>query len=83
MMVIPGFSAPHASASSMVFLAIRSFTEPPALRYSHFTTKSSCLSQSQDRQGLTDFRLDAVALRHLLEADGVRATNGLRDGFHH
>src|SRR6476659_2818128 len=35
-MVPPGFSSPDASAASTIFSAIRSFTEPPGLRYSTF-----------------------------------------------
>ena len=37
MMTEPGFSAPLASASSIMALAIRSFTEPAGLKYSSFT----------------------------------------------
>ncbi len=33
-MVPPGRSRPSASAASIIFTAIRSFTEPPGLRYS-------------------------------------------------
>src|ERR671921_670781 len=33
-MVPPGFSSPLASAASTICRAIRSFTEPPGLRYS-------------------------------------------------
>jgi len=38
MIVKPGFKIPPASADSIILLAIRSFTEPPALKYSHFAT---------------------------------------------
>ena len=34
MMTLPGFSAPAASASSIIPFAIRSFTEPAGLKYS-------------------------------------------------
>ena len=37
MMTEPGFKAPVASASSIMALAIRSFTEPAGLKYSSFT----------------------------------------------
>jgi hypothetical protein len=37
-MVPPGFRMPAASASSTIRSAIRSFTEPPGLRYSTFAS---------------------------------------------
>ena len=33
-MVPPGFSSPEASAASIICSAMRSFTDPPGLRYS-------------------------------------------------
>src|SRR3954453_6930669 len=33
-MVPPGFSSPEASAASIIRVAMRSFTDPPGLRYS-------------------------------------------------
>ena len=33
-MVPPGFSSPEASAASTICRAMRSFTDPPGLRYS-------------------------------------------------
>lgn len=38
MSVLPGFSIPFCSASSTIRSPILSFTEPPALKYSHFAT---------------------------------------------
>ena len=37
-MVSPGFSKPALSASSTILRLIRSFTLPPALKYSHLAT---------------------------------------------
>ncbi len=37
-MVPPGCSSPEASAASIMRVAIRSFTEPPGLRYSIFAS---------------------------------------------
>ena len=37
-MVSPSFKLPSASADSIILLAMRSFTEPPALKYSHLAT---------------------------------------------
>ncbi len=36
--VPPGLSAPEASAASIMRIAIRSFTEPPGLKYSTFAS---------------------------------------------
>jgi hypothetical protein len=36
--VPPGFSAPDSSAASTIRIAMRSFTEPPGLRYSTFAS---------------------------------------------
>jgi hypothetical protein len=48
MMTEPGFSLPVASASSIIFLAMRSLTEPAGLKYSSFARmvafRSSCFS---------------------------------------
>ena len=38
--VPPGFSSPDASAASIIRTAIRSFTEPPGLRYSTLASTS-------------------------------------------
>ena len=37
-MVSPGFKTPSFSASSTILTPMRSFTEPPALKYSHLAT---------------------------------------------
>jgi hypothetical protein len=37
-MVPPGFSSPDASAASIIFSAMRSFTLPPGLKYSTFAS---------------------------------------------
>ena len=39
-MVPPGWSSPEASAASIIRVAIRSFTEPPGLRYSTLASTS-------------------------------------------
>ena len=39
MMVSPSFKVPSFSASSTILRAILSFTEPPALKNSHFATE--------------------------------------------
>eukprot|EP00732_Lithocolla_globosa_P001553 Lithocolla_globosa_v1_NODE_793_length_3272_cov_24.216661.p3 type:complete len:140 gc:universal NODE_793_length_3272_cov_24.216661:1843-1424(-) len=39
-MVVPGFKTPLRSASSTMRLAMRSLTEPPALKNSHFANTS-------------------------------------------
>ena len=36
--VVPGFNIPFLSASSIIRSPILSLTEPPELKYSHFTT---------------------------------------------
>jgi hypothetical protein len=36
--VPPGFSSPDASAASIIRTAMRSFTEPPGLKYSTFAS---------------------------------------------
>ena len=38
--VPPGWSSPEASAASIIRVAIRSFTEPPGLRYSTLASTS-------------------------------------------
>ena len=38
MTVSPGFNIPSFSASSIILTPIRSFTDPPALKYSHLPT---------------------------------------------
>ena len=38
--VPPGFSRPSASAASIIRLAMRSFTEPPGLKYSTLASTS-------------------------------------------
>ena len=40
--VCPGFSSPRCSASSMIAIARRSFTELSGLKYSHFTYIVTC-----------------------------------------
>ena len=55
MMVAPGFSFPEASASSIIALAMRSFTLPAGLKYSSFarsrafrpSAASMCFSSSR------------------------------------
>lgn len=42
MMTSPGFRIPCFSASSIILKAMRSFTLPPGLKNSHFTTENKC-----------------------------------------
>ena len=49
MIVSPGFSEPSFSAVSMMFKAIRSFTDPPALNDSTFTYTSAESSETKRR----------------------------------
>ncbi len=51
-MVPPGWSAPEASAASIMRVAMRSFTEPPGLRYSTF---ASTVGASGPRWAVTEF----------------------------
>src|SRR4029078_700235 len=44
--VPPGWSSPEASAASIIRAAIRSFTEPPGLRYSTFASTSGVAAPS-------------------------------------
>ena len=46
MMVSPGFSLPAFSASSIILRAMRSFTEPPALKNSHLPTRYQSIGHS-------------------------------------
>ena len=51
MIVPPGWSSPLASAASTIRTAIRSFTEPPGLRYSTFARTSDPVSPTvRDRR---------------------------------
>ncbi len=43
-MVPPGRSSPEASASSIISSAIRSFTDPPGLKYSTLASTSGAAS---------------------------------------
>ena len=42
MMVAPGFNRPRASASSIIALAMRSFTLPAGLKYSSLASSFAC-----------------------------------------
>ena len=46
-MVWPGLSRPRRSASSMMPIARRSFTEPPGLKYSTLTYIVTCFGASR------------------------------------
>ena len=47
--VPPGCSAPEASASSIIRTAMRSFTEPPGLKYSTFATTVAAMPSVTER----------------------------------
>ena len=49
--VPPGCSSPEASAASIIRVAIRSFTEPPGLRYSTLASTSGPSASSRRRAG--------------------------------
>src|SRR3954454_9997225 len=59
-MVPPGFSSPEASAASIIRAAMRSFTEPPGLRYSTFARTSGDDTDASGRSRVVDSRTSGV-----------------------
>src|SRR5690349_3405622 len=58
-MVPPGWSSPEASAASIIRLAMRSFTDPPGLRYSTLASTSGPVEPS-GRSRVRDSRTSGV-----------------------
>ena len=58
--VPPGWSSPLASAASIIRAAIRSFTEPPGLRYSTLASTSGAATASVGRSRVVDSRTSGV-----------------------
>src|SRR6478672_7644986 len=76
-MVPPGFSAPLASAASTMRTAMRSFTEPPGLKYSTFASTSGA---SGPRSRVTEVRRTSGVLPTRSRADSTYCTGGLLAG---
>lgn len=84
MVLTPGLIKPEASASSIMRLAIRSLTEPPALKNSHLATriyKKSILicSQLPSLCTLTKFTLETLFLANLVYPHQGCLTNVIQD----
>ena len=71
--VPPGWSSPDASAASIIRLAMRSFTDPPGLRYSTFASTSgasappsgrSRVAAEPDERGVADQVEERVHVLH-------------------
>ena len=63
MIVQPGLSSPAVSAASIMRLPIRSLTEPPALKYSHFTTEGEKKNNKKAKNGMF-WDNDVIILAH-------------------
>src|SRR5919112_6381900 len=79
-MVPPGCSSPLASAASTMRTAIRSFTEPPGLRYS---TLASTSGASGPRWRVTDDSRTSGVLPTRSMTDSAYCTAGLLAGPDH
>ena len=78
--VPPGFSAPLASAASTMRTAMRSFTEPPGLRYS---TLASTSGASGPRSRVTEVSRTSGVLPTRSTTDSAYCTAGLLAGRDH
>lgn len=84
MIVYPGFKTPDFSASSIILLAMRSLTEPPALKNSHFASLNSQsihkLLVKHEINARTNFAFNAVVFGNFVQSNQRRVSDMIQNG---